>query len=35
MLIKAHAFVGVVWLLIGGLLAIGVVLTRWPAVRWL
>ncbi len=34
-LIKAHAFMGVVWLLIGGLLALGVVLTRWPAVRWL
>ncbi len=34
-LIKANAFVGVVWLLIGGLLAIGVVLTRWPAVHWL
>ena len=34
-LIKANAFVAVVWLLIGGILAIGVVLTRWPAVRWL
>ena len=34
-LIKAHAFVGVVWLAIGGLLAIGVVMTRWPAFRWL
>ena len=34
-LIKAHAFMGVVWLLVGGLLALGVVLTRWPAVRWL
>ena len=34
-LIKANAFVGVVWLLIGGILAIGVVLTRWPAVHWL
>lgn len=34
-LIKAHAFAGVVWLAIGGLLAIGVVLTRWPAFRWL
>jgi cytochrome c oxidase subunit 1 len=34
-LMKANAFVGVVWLLIGGLLAIGVVLTRWPAVHWL
>ena len=35
LLIKAHAFFGVVWLAIGGLLAIGVVLTRWPAIRWL
>ena len=35
MLIKANAFVGVVWLLIGGVLAIGVVLTRWPAIHWL
>jgi hypothetical protein len=26
---------GVVFLLIGGILAIGVVLTRWPAVHWL
>ncbi len=34
-LMKANAFVAVVWLLIGGTLAIGVVLTRWPAVRWL
>ena len=34
-LIKANAFAGIVWLLIGGLLAIGVVLTRWPAVHWL
>ena len=34
-LIKANAFVGVVWLLIGGILAIGVVLTRWPAVHLL
>ncbi|HMN20434.1 MAG TPA: cbb3-type cytochrome c oxidase subunit I [Ottowia sp.] len=34
-LIKAHAFFGVLWLAIGGVLAIGVVLTRWPAVRWL
>ncbi|ODU10449.1 MAG: cytochrome C oxidase subunit I [Rubrivivax sp. SCN 71-131] len=34
-LIKAHAFVAVVWLAIGGILAIGVVLTRWPAIRWL
>ena len=34
-LMKANAFVGVVWLLIGGILAIGVVLTRWPAIHWL
>ncbi|HNU12408.1 MAG TPA: cbb3-type cytochrome c oxidase subunit I [Rubrivivax sp.] len=34
-LIKAHAFVAVVWLAIGGILAIGVVLTRWPSIRWL
>ena len=31
----ANAFVAVVALLVGGLLAIGVVLTRWPAVHWL
>ncbi|MBS0392046.1 MAG: cbb3-type cytochrome c oxidase subunit I [Comamonadaceae bacterium] len=34
-LIQAHAFMAVVALLVGGLLAIGVVLTRWPAVHWL
>ncbi|MCC7152547.1 MAG: cbb3-type cytochrome c oxidase subunit I [Rubrivivax sp.] len=34
-LIKANAFVAVVWLAIGGILALGVVLTRWPAIRWL
>ncbi|MBK6657980.1 MAG: cbb3-type cytochrome c oxidase subunit I [Proteobacteria bacterium] len=34
-LMKANAFIGVVWLLIGGILAVGVVLTRWPAVHWL
>jgi len=34
-LMKANAFVAVVWLLFGGILAIGVVLTRWPAVHWL
>src|SRR5690606_33887186 len=34
-LMKANVFVGVLWLLFGGLLAIGVVLTRWPAVHWL
>lgn len=34
-LMKANAFVAVVFLLIGGILAVGVVLTRWPAVHWL
>ncbi|MBE2242839.1 MAG: cbb3-type cytochrome c oxidase subunit I [Burkholderiaceae bacterium] len=34
-LIFANAFVAVVCLLIGGILAIGVVLTRWPAIHWL
>jgi cytochrome c oxidase subunit 1 len=34
-LMMANAFVAVVWLLVGGVLAIGVVLTRWPAVHWL
>ena len=34
-LMKVNAFVAVVWLLFGGILAIGVVLTRWPAVHWL
>lgn len=34
-LILANAVVGVVFLLLGGILAIGVVLTRWPAVHWL
>ena len=34
-LMMANAFVAVVALLVGGLLAIGVVLTRWPAVHWL
>ncbi len=34
-LIKANAFVAVLWLAFGGILAIGVVLTRWPAIRWL
>ena len=34
-LMKANAFVAVVFLLIGGILAIGVALTRWPAVHWL
>jgi cytochrome c oxidase subunit 1 len=34
-LMIANAVAGVVFLLIGGILAIGVVLTRWPAVHWL
>jgi len=34
-LMMANAVIGVVMLLVGGLLAIGVVLTRWPAVHWL
>lgn len=34
-LMIANAFMAVVALLVGGLLAIGVVLTRWPAVHWL
>ena len=34
-LMIANAVVAVVFLLVGGLLAIGVVLTRWPAVHWL
>lgn len=34
-LMIANAFVAVVFLLIGGLLAIGVALTRWPAIHWL
>ena len=34
-LMKANVAAGLVWLLVGGLLAIGVVLTRWPAVHWL
>ena len=34
-LMLANAVVAVVYLLIGGLLAVGVVLTRWPAVHWL
>src|SRR5450759_3162526 len=34
-LILANAVAGVVFLLLGGILAIGVVLTRWPAVHWL
>jgi cytochrome c oxidase subunit 1 len=34
-LMLANAVVAVVFLLFGGILAIGVVLTRWPAVHWL
>lgn len=34
-LIKINAFTAIVALMIGGLLGIGVVLTRWPAVHWL
>ena len=34
-LMLANAVAAVVFLLIGGILAIGVVLTRWPAVHWL
>ena len=34
-LIIVNAVTAVVFLLIGGLLALGVVLTRWPAVHWL
>ena len=31
----ANAVTAVVFLLIGGILAVGVVLTRWPAIHWL
>ncbi len=34
-LMLANAVAAVVFLLVGGILAIGVVLTRWPAVHWL
>ncbi|HQX79686.1 MAG TPA: cbb3-type cytochrome c oxidase subunit I, partial [Steroidobacteraceae bacterium] len=34
-LITANAVAAVVFLLIGGVLALGVALTRWPAVHWL
>ncbi|WP_269498778.1 cbb3-type cytochrome c oxidase subunit I [Castellaniella sp. S9] len=34
-LIKINAVTAIVALMVGGLLAIGVVLTRWPAVHWL
>ena len=31
----ANAVAAVVFLLVGGILAVGVVLTRWPAIHWL
>lgn len=34
-LIKTNIVAGILWLAFGGILAIGVVLTRWPAIRWL
>ena len=34
-LMLANAVAAVVFLLLGGILAVGVVLTRWPAVHWL
>src|SRR3546814_4529917 len=34
-LMIANAVTAVVFLLLGGILAIGVVLTRWPAIHWL
>lgn len=34
-LIKFNITAGILWLAFGGILAIGVVLTRWPAIRWL
>ena len=34
-LMIANAVTAVVFLLIGGILAVGVVLTRWPAIHWL
>ena len=34
-LMMVNAVTAVVALLVGGLLAIGIVLTRWPAVHWL
>jgi len=34
-LIKFNMVAGILWLAFGGILAIGVVLTRWPAIRWL
>ena len=35
LLMKVNAVAAVVFLLVGGILAVGVVLTRWPAVHWL
>ncbi|NLG77912.1 MAG: cytochrome C oxidase subunit I, partial [Xanthomonadaceae bacterium] len=34
-LMIANAVTAVVFLLLGGILAVGIVLTRWPAVHWL
>ena len=34
-LMLVNAVAAVVFLLVGGILAVGVVLTRWPAVHWL
>ena len=34
-LMIVNAVAGVVFLLIGGILAVGIVLTRWPAIHWL
>ncbi|MBK6436160.1 MAG: cbb3-type cytochrome c oxidase subunit I [Rhodanobacteraceae bacterium] len=34
-LMLANAVAAVVFLLIGGILAVGIVLTRWPAIHWL
>ena len=33
-LMIVNAVTAVVFLMIGGILAIGVVLTRWPAIHW-
>lgn len=34
-LIKFNIVAGLLWLAFGGILVIGIVLTRWPAIRWL
>lgn len=34
-LIKYNIVAGLLWLAFGGILVIGIVLTRWPAIRWL